>query len=319
MGGARPNAAGPEFPPPNATPHAVGFAPQSTSKHSLREGFHAEPRRGRGRGGCSAETEGPAASEPWASLFFGCFIDPANERLAFTHPKIPAPAPVVAIMNNPIAHKCPHCAGEQFQRRELPHPLLLHWILNPALIFNEIALGQRLPKTLLICQGCDGPLIERQYVPCTFCGAMHSAMHGKFFGLWRGARCTCCDRPIPLLWNVFSVLVLGLTLPFWGLPYHLHFRKKPLTLFGIAQNETPGKPKQRALIFIRSGVLWGGVMWLVTGVLPAWKSKANPARWNAMLSLLPIWAVGGFLFGCLLWFFIGRDRTPLPAGTPKGR
>lgn len=220
-------------------------------------------------------------------------------------------------MNPPTVHKCPECNGEHFKRLALPHPLLLHWILNPGLVFNELVLGQRLPKTTLICLDCEGPLMNRQYVPCPFCGAMHSGLNGKFFALWRGARCACCDRPIPLLWNVFSALILGLTYPVWGLPYHLHFQKKNLPLLGVSRRGTPQKNKRRPLSFFWAGVLWGGLMWLVTGVLPVWRNEATPARWDVVFGMLPIWAAGGSLFGFLLWFFIGRSRKPNPTVTPN--
>ena len=29
---------------------------------------------------------------------------------------------------------------------KLPHPMLIHWVLNPGLAFNELILGQRVPK-----------------------------------------------------------------------------------------------------------------------------------------------------------------------------
>ena len=49
---------------------------------------------------------------------------------------------------------------------KLPHPMLIHWILNPGLAFNELILGQRIPKITLIDKTSDAPLMERQYVPC---------------------------------------------------------------------------------------------------------------------------------------------------------
>ena len=129
--------------------------------------------------------------------------------------------------------KCPRCGGANFKRWQLPHPLILHWVLNPGMAFNEIVLGQRLPKTQLICQECDGPLLDRAYIPCPSCSEMHLgrlAAGKRGFGNWRGIGCPACKEPIPCIWNVFSLLILSLTFPVWALPYFLYFRNQPLRL-----------------------------------------------------------------------------------------
>ena len=66
---------------------------------------------------------------------------------------------------------------DKYKVWQLPHPMVLHWILNPGLTFNELILGQRLPKVMLIDKKGDAPLMERQYVPCSEC-------NGRIPGLW---------------------------------------------------------------------------------------------------------------------------------------
>lgn len=99
---------------------------------------------------------------------------------------------------------------------KLPHPLLLHWVLNPGLAFNEVILGQRIPKITLIDKTSDAPLIERQYVPCHHCGTIHNgliwAKKGAFKN-WFGLLCPECEKIIPCIWNITSLVLLALTFP----------------------------------------------------------------------------------------------------------
>ncbi len=44
---------------------------------------------------------------------------------------------------------------EKYKVWKLPHPMLLHWIINPGLAFNELILGQRIPKITLIDKTSD--------------------------------------------------------------------------------------------------------------------------------------------------------------------
>lgn len=211
-------------------------------------------------------------------------------------------------------YKCPKCDGSHFKRWELPHPLILHWILNPAIAFNEIVLGTRVPKTLLICQDCEEFLLDRGYVPCPSCGAMHpgrfaSGMRG--FRNWRGFSCPSCGKPIPCIWNVFSLLILLLTFPLWSLPYYLYFQKQPLKpLFFSEENKrlTPPQPlTKRTWVF--TGAAWGGIMWIFVYILPLLTGSGNVPGWVSVFIGLPISALGGFAFGFFMWFFLGRTPS----------
>ena len=51
--------------------------------------------------------------------------------------------------------------------------MMIHWILNPGLAFNELILGQRVPKLSLVDKTSDKPLLERSYVPCPHCDEIH--------------------------------------------------------------------------------------------------------------------------------------------------
>ena len=210
-------------------------------------------------------------------------------------------------------YQCPKCGGDSFRRWELPHPLIVHWVLNPGLVFNEIVLGQRLPKTLLICKECEGPLIQRQYLPCPSCGKMCHGRLIKGFGLWRGASCPHCEQPIPFLRNVFSMLVLLVTLPLWALPYYLHFRQKPLPpLYRLTNDPPPIPTAPSAKKWIWAGTTWGGLMWIVTSLLPSLIRRDVQSSGSFALAALPIWAFGGLLFGFFMWVLLGIPRSPKP-------
>lgn len=90
---------------------------------------------------------------------------------------------------------------DKYSIQKLPNPLLLHWILNPGLAINQILLGQRVPKILLIDKTSDALLMNRQYVPCPSCGAIHNGMlwgRGNAFGHWIGYICPNCEQKFPV-------------------------------------------------------------------------------------------------------------------------
>jgi len=79
----------------------------------------------------------------------------------------------------------------------LPHPLVLNWVLNPGLAVNELLLGQRLPRVMLIDKTSDKPFVERTFVPCPHCGVIHDGrLWGKAsaFGRWFGVVCPACGE-----------------------------------------------------------------------------------------------------------------------------
>ena len=219
------------------------------------------------------------------------------------------------------SYKCPNCGGSNLKRLELPHPIIHHWFVNPGLAFNEIVLGQRLPTTQLIFQDCDGPMLDRSYVPCPSCEAMHFgrlAGGKRGFGNWRGIGCPSCSEAIPSIWNVFSLVILALSFPLWALPYFLHFRKKPVRPFFQLENGQPPTPKRltkKTWIFMGAG--WGGAMWLIMSFLPAFTGGELPS-WSAAFVGLPIWVLGGFAFGLFMWFFLGRAPNKKDQGKQGG-
>jgi len=206
---------------------------------------------------------------------------------------------------------CPKCGGRNFKVWKMPSPVIVHWVLNPGLAFNELVLGQRVPKVQLICQDCQDPFYNRSYVPCPHCQTM---IHGRtwskknsFFN-WLGYVCPCCGKRIPCLWNYTSLVILTITSPIWYLPYRLYFRdripKKPIP------NPEPMKPVSK-MTWLYMGAGWGVIMWLISSLAPVLKSIAsggNP-HWNRVLLDIPLWTVGGTLFGGFMYLFMTKRKS----------
>ena len=190
----------------------------------------------------------------------------------------------------------------------MPTPLILHWVLNPGLAFNELVLGQRIPKVQLICENCDAPFYDRSYIPCPHCHAMN---HGRSwskkhaFGNWLGYVCPSCGERIPCLWNYTSIVILAITSPLWYLPYRFYFRDrvpaKPRPYSGDAK-PIPAKT------WIYMGAGWGLFMWLIMSVAPAFlhRGAEGGPDWIRVCVGIPIWAVGGLMFGYFMWRFLKR-------------
>jgi hypothetical protein len=196
---------------------------------------------------------------------------------------------------------------ERYKKIGPTHPLSLFWILNPAMAFNELVLGQRLPRLMLEAKTTDVPLSERTYVPCPACGALHDARlwTGRdAFAHWFGYVCPTCHARIPCLWNLTSLIVLVITFPIW-----IWF-KRPLERFWIerekqriAQSVTKGLSSSGPWLWLRTGLMFGGVMFLVlllrNGIPPVLEA-------NKVIFLTGLCLLGGMLFGLFMRFFDRR-------------
>ena len=197
----------------------------------------------------------------------------------------------------------------RFKIWALPHPLILFWVLCPALIFNELIFGQRLPKVMLIDKESDKPLMERTYVPCPHCETLnHQRLWAKWngFGHWFGFVCPSCHQVIPCLWNIFSLAILAVTLPLWYFPARF-FRRRWLDI----EKKRLARALERPLIEIKF------IHWLLIGVFgcgvlswvlfEGWQ-VLDGREWDLMKMIgnLPIWLVSGFVWGLLMHLFMNR-------------
>lgn len=212
---------------------------------------------------------------------------------------------------------CPKCGGNACKRWALPNLMLVHWLLNPALVVNEIVLGQRVPRTTYFCIKCDAPLFLRQYVRCSACGKFHHGLlwgRGNALGHWFGMFCPACGGRIPVLLNSFSLLIIVATCVLWY-PLWLMFRVRWIAWEQrrAARQRSRGAGQREP---IKRWVLYGAVtfglfMWAFDGVP---RYLAGPERGNltTLLLKLPIWLGAGALFGFIMKWILGRRHNFKP-------
>ena len=201
---------------------------------------------------------------------------------------------------------------KRYEILALPRPLLLHWILNPGIALNEIILGQRIPKLMLIEKSKEK--YPRSIVPCPHCGGMHDGLlwSGRNgFGHWLGYICPTCNAIIPCLWNLTSIVILILTFPIWLLilavwkTKWLEYEKAR-----IEKKLEKGITKRKQTSWLIVGVFgWGTIMWVFVGIVPQLiiaHFKGSAFDWAAVLIQLPIWLGAGLLFGGIMKWYMGR-------------
>ena len=201
----------------------------------------------------------------------------------------------------------------RFKILAFPHALVLFWVLNPFTILNELLVGQRLPKVMLIDKESDKPRRERTYYPCPHCETLNDARlwtEENVLGNWYGLVCPSCHQIIPCLWSILSLVVLAITFPLRYFPARF-FRRRWLE----KEKERLAKVLERPLIEAKSvhwlliGTFgWGGFMWVICEVIPQVREVLNGGEWDLMMMFvgLSIWLVAGFAWG--LWVRASMNR-----------
>ena len=204
--------------------------------------------------------------------------------------------------------------GRRFKVLKLLNPLLIHWVLNPSLAFNELVFGQRIPREILIEQDVPGDLIARQHVQCPACGTLTSWARykaaGLQFGLYRGIPCQACASEVPQLLNAVSWLVLT---PLRFLPGGT--RRKQLMLARQAERLRTADPDEAEApdgppSFVRQGFAFGlamAVFFVISNVIGAERGLAALER--AVWSGAAAGALAGVLFGFGMWLVGRRTRA----------
>ncbi|MGY0393032.1 hypothetical protein ACW5R3_10790 [Bizionia sp. KMM 8389] len=192
--------------------------------------------------------------------------------------------------------------------------MYLHWIINPGILFNELFLGQRIPKTVLIDTSTNKPKHESTYIPCPHCAIIHdgrtwSTNNKTAFKNWFGLYCPNCSNIIPCLRNIFSFLILVITAPIW-----FWFRSSLKKNWLIKQPHrftnldltNPSNPYS-GNGWIKQGLSWGFFMYLIMTFFSPLIFK-EPITFSRVLISIPIWFIGGLGFGYLMKLFIGNSN-----------
>ena len=194
------------------------------------------------------------------------------------------------------------------------HPLMMHWILNPALAFNELVLGQRIPCLTLIDTQSEAPLADRTYIPCPHCQAMNPAsLYAKTgLGNYAGVVCAECGEEIPTLKNALTWVMTFLTWPIWApIKYRfgpaLRARQQARLLQGADHSAPATGTRPLGLIL---GVVFGvlmGAFFIVKGLLD------GGALSGILLSGALGGAIGGVVFGVSMKLFLTVAGRRAPA------
>ena len=216
----------------------------------------------------------------------------------------------------------------RFKIHALPHPLVLHWVLNPVVMFGELIFGVRVAKVTLIeidkksdkiNKKSDKPQMERTYIPCPHCETLNDRrLWANDFGNWFGFVCPSCHEIIPCLWNIFSLAVLAVTFPLWCFPARF-FRRRWLE----KEKERLAKSLEHPLIQAKSinspliffmGIFVAGVFAVIFEVL----LKGKEWDLKTMLEILPICMVAGFVTGLInRWIEEDEERKERLANVPE--
>lgn len=190
--------------------------------------------------------------------------------------------------------------------------MILHWILNPGLVINELIVGQRVPKVSLE-EKSNKPRVERSRIPCPHCNTLHdgrtwSTHNGTAFKNWFGLYCPTCGNIIPCLINVFSFIILALTYPIWGWfknSLKAQWLKKQPKRFENRNLERIPNPFDKKTWPI-TGLTFGAIMFVVMSLVYPYLTGVE-ITWETLLSGAIIWAIGGLTFGYVMKIYMGKS------------
>ncbi len=202
----------------------------------------------------------------------------------------------------------------RYKELKLPSLLLVHYVLNPGLAFNELILGQRVPKLTLIDKQSTDIYANRQYIQCPHCQTLHSSRRwgkGNAFFHYDGLYCPECGVKIPTLLNVFSMILLVILFPVWKpLQLVLGERYRKWELSRLAKTEYAEHTPSKGVSGIKLGLFFGGAMSLVFIAQNGLMAGLNK---HTVFTGLIAGALAGLFFGASMKFILSRrGRKPDP-------
>lgn len=193
--------------------------------------------------------------------------------------------------------------------------MILHWMINPGLVVNELILGQKVPKVSLEDKLSDKPRYERSFVPCPHCKKLHdgrtwSTQNGTAFKNWFGLYCPNCGEIIPCIMNVFSFLILAITYPLWGW-FKSSMKENRLS-------KQPGRYQKRDFDleynpydnfnWWKTGLSWGAMMYVIMSIAFPFFSGSGIELSDLLIGLVK-WTIGGLLFGYMMKLIMNKTMT----------
>lgn len=192
-------------------------------------------------------------------------------------------------------------------------PVMLYWIINPGLVINELFLGQRVPKTMLIERNSSKSFQEKSKIPCPHCGTIHSGLKwstkNNAFKNWFGLYCDNCGEIIPCLTNLTSLLLYGLSFPFWMWfkgRWKSNWLKKQEVRYKSLDLENAPNPFEN-YGWVREGLSWGLFMYFFMTIVFSLIDGESITLRKALIGI-PIWTIGGLGFGYTMKLINGKSN-----------
>ena len=182
------------------------------------------------------------------------------------------------------------------------HWEMIHWIINPGFVINELVVGQRMPRLLLIEKEVDDSESLNQFVPCPHCGNIHDEKiwsQQNAFKNWFGLYCPTCGKTIPCIRNLTSLFLIMLTAPVW-----IWFVKNLKSKWLENQPERYEtieyqKTTEENFQWLKTGMSWGGFMYILSSFINPLVSGEEVSLLLVILGI-PLWTIGGICFGYVL-------------------
>ena len=192
------------------------------------------------------------------------------------------------------------------------NPMILHWIINPGAAFNELVLGQTIPKVMLIEREGDKPFFQRSLIPCPHCEALHSGLkwsgqNKTGFKNWFGLYCDNCSEIIPVQRNLTSLAILLVTFPIWG-----WFRKSLKEKWLKKQPERYNNINLEILEninttknWLKRGLFLGLSMYVImTIIFPLIEQERITQR--SLVIGIPVWLICGLVWGYIMKIWMNK-------------
>ena len=181
-------------------------------------------------------------------------------------------------------------------------PLTLLWLINPVIAINELFLGQRIPKIMLVEKNSSKLLIEKTKVPCPHCKTIHSGLKwstkNNAFKNWFGLYCDNCGKTTPCLTNFTSYLLLALTFPIW-----IWFKDKwkkawlknqPERYKNLDLENVPSSFEGYG--WVRKGLNWGLFMFIFMTLIAPLIFSESITLTSTIIKFFG-WAIAGLIYG----------------------
>jgi len=197
---------------------------------------------------------------------------------------------------------------KKYKIRTWKHWTMIHWVINPGLLINDLILGQRIPKVILFDKTTGKSLIESQFIPCPHCGKLNDAKlwsKNNAIKNWFGYYCPNCGKIIPCMVNLTSLLIIILTFPVWiwfFKKWKENWLKKQPARF---ENFKFEENIQQRVSWLKEGLLWGGFMFIImTLVYPLIQGQTITLK--MILTGIPLWILAGLGFGYTMKYWMGK-------------